>query len=72
VKLLWSLSIKEKNMIHLPPYLDSRDTIGILCPAGYMAKEKADRCIGFSAMGFQGEDWRYAGRAFAKLFFGTR
>lgn len=32
-------------MIKIPPYLEKGDTIGITCPAGYMAKEKAQTCI---------------------------
>jgi muramoyltetrapeptide carboxypeptidase len=32
-------------MVLIPPYLDRGDTIGIVCPAGYMAYEKAERCI---------------------------
>ena len=32
-------------MIKIPPYLKKGDTIGITCPAGYMAKEKAQTCI---------------------------
>jgi muramoyltetrapeptide carboxypeptidase len=32
-------------MIKIPPYLKKGDTIGITCPAGYMAKGKADNCI---------------------------
>lgn len=32
-------------MINIPPYLDSGDTIGIVCPAGYMPIEKAQACI---------------------------
>ena len=32
-------------MVVLPPYLDRGDTIGIVCPAGYMPYEKAERCI---------------------------
>ncbi|MFT3933301.1 MAG: LD-carboxypeptidase [Chitinophagaceae bacterium] len=32
-------------MIKLPPYLQKGDTIGITCPAGYMAAEKAQACI---------------------------
>lgn len=28
-----------------PPYLKPGDTIGIVCPAGYMAYEKAQHCI---------------------------
>ena len=32
-------------MIKVPPYLKKGDTIGITCPAGYMAAEKAKTCI---------------------------
>lgn len=32
-------------MIKIPPYLKKGATIGITCPAGYMAKEKAETCI---------------------------
>jgi len=32
-------------MIKIPPYLQKNDTIGIVCPAGYMSTEKAQACI---------------------------
>ena len=32
-------------MIKIPPYLKKGEIIGITCPAGYMAKEKAQTCI---------------------------
>ena len=32
-------------MIKIPPYLQKGDTIGIVCPAGYMAAEKVETCI---------------------------
>ena len=32
-------------MIKIPPYLQKGDTIGIVCPAGYMAAEKVKTCI---------------------------
>ncbi len=32
-------------MIKIPPYLKTGDTIGITCPAGFMAKEKVAICI---------------------------
>ncbi len=32
-------------MNKIPPYLQKGDTIGITCPAGYMATAKADACI---------------------------
>ena len=41
-------------MITIPPYLKKGDTIGITCPAGYMAKEKAQSCIStLQSWGFQ-------------------
>jgi len=33
------------NMVKIPPYLKKDDTIGIVCPAGYMAMEKAQACV---------------------------
>jgi muramoyltetrapeptide carboxypeptidase len=36
---------KRNTMIKIPPYLKKGDSIGITCPAGYMAKEKAQTCI---------------------------
>ena len=32
-------------MIKIPPYLQKGDTIGIVCPAGFMAVEKVQTCI---------------------------
>ena len=32
-------------MIKIPPYLNKGDTIGLVCPAGYMAMEKVTECI---------------------------
>lgn len=32
-------------MVRIPPYLNQGDTIGVVCPAGYMALEKAQTCI---------------------------
>lgn len=32
-------------MVKVPPYLKAGDTIGIVCPAGYMPAEKAATCI---------------------------
>src|SRR5688572_8596620 len=32
-------------MIRIPEYLKPGDTIGIVCPAGYMSIEKAQTCI---------------------------
>ena len=32
-------------MMHIPPYLQPGDTIALVCPAGYMAPERAQICI---------------------------
>ena len=32
-------------MVKIPPYLQPGDTIGMVCPAGYMAPEKMQTCI---------------------------
>ncbi len=40
-------------MITIPPYLQKGDTIGIVCPAGYMAAEKVQTCINTL------QDWGY-------------
>jgi muramoyltetrapeptide carboxypeptidase len=37
--------IKRIAMIKIPPYLQKGDTIGLVCPAGYMAWEKVQTCI---------------------------
>ena len=41
-------------MITIPPYLQKGDTIGIVCPAGYMAAEKTQTCINTL------QEWGYA------------
>jgi muramoyltetrapeptide carboxypeptidase len=40
-------------MIKIPPYLHKGDSIGIVCPAGYMAAEKVQTCINSL------QDWGY-------------
>jgi muramoyltetrapeptide carboxypeptidase len=40
-------------MIKIPPYLQKGDTIGLVCPAGYMALEKMQTCINTL------QDWGY-------------
>ncbi|MDX1954901.1 MAG: LD-carboxypeptidase [Chitinophagaceae bacterium] len=41
-------------MVKYPPYLQKGDTIGILCPAGYMAAERVAECIRVLT-----EEWGY-------------
>jgi muramoyltetrapeptide carboxypeptidase len=48
-------------MFTIPPFLRPGDTIGIVCPAGYMAREKAQTCIDIL------EDWGYRVRTGATL-----
>ncbi|MET0392243.1 MAG: LD-carboxypeptidase [Chitinophagaceae bacterium] len=42
-------------MIQTPPYLQKGDTIGIVCPSGYMAREKVAECIRVLQ-----DEWGYA------------
>jgi muramoyltetrapeptide carboxypeptidase len=37
--------IMAAKTIIIPPYLKKGDTIGLVCPAGYMPKEKIQPCI---------------------------
>ena len=32
-------------MIRIPPYLQKGDTIGLVCPAGFMPVERVSECI---------------------------
>ena len=40
-------------MIHIPSYLQPGDTVGIVCPAGFLDREKANTCISVL------QDWGY-------------
>ena len=40
-------------MIKLPPSLSPGDTIGLICPSGYMAEERTQVCV--QAL----QDWGY-------------
>jgi len=40
-------------MIKVPPYLEKSDTIGLVCPAGFMAMEKIQTCVNTL------QDWGY-------------
>jgi muramoyltetrapeptide carboxypeptidase len=48
-------------MVKIPPYLKKGDTIGIVCPAGYMPQEKALTCISVL------EQWGYKVKTGATL-----
>ena len=59
-------------MILIPPYLQKNDTIGITCPAGYMAYEKAQTCIEtLQNWGFQVMVGKTLGRNSKNYFSGT-
>ena len=60
-------------MIKYPPYLEKGDTIGLVCPAGYMAPERVAECIRVLT-----EEWGYTvkvgktvGSASTTYFSGT-
>jgi len=58
-------------MIKLPPYLKKGDTIGIVCPAGYMPAAKAQTCIDtLQQWGFKVKVGRTLGKQF-NYFSGT-
>ena len=59
-------------MIKIPPYLKKGDTIGITCPAGYMAREKALACIEtLQSWGFEVMVGKTLGSGSANYFSGT-
>ena len=59
-------------MIKIPPYLKKGDTIGITCPAGYMAREKAQTCIEtLQTWGFEVMVGKTLGSGSANYFSGT-
>lgn len=59
-------------MIKTPPYLKKGDTIGITCPAGYMAAEKAQTCINtLQSWGYQVMVGKTLGSASVNYFSGT-
>ena len=59
-------------MIKIPPYLKKGDTIGITCPAGYMAKEKAQACIEtLQQWGFEVMVGKTLGSSSTNYFSGT-
>ena len=59
-------------MTKIPPYLKKGDTIGITCPAGYMAREKAQTCIDtLQKWGFDVMLGKTLGSASSNYFSGT-
>ena len=59
-------------MIKTPPYLKPGDTIGIVCPAGYMATAKAQTCIDtLQQWGYQVKVGKTLGSDSTTYFSGT-
>lgn len=59
-------------MIKIPPYLKKGDTIGITCPAGYMAAEKVQTCIdALQRWGYKVNIGKTVGGSSATYFSGT-
>lgn len=58
-------------MIKIPPYLKKDDIIAIVCPSGYMPKDKAETCIGvLQEWGYQVKTGKTLGNQF-HYFSGT-
>jgi muramoyltetrapeptide carboxypeptidase len=59
-------------MIKIPPYLQKGDTIGIICPAGYMAAEKVQTCMNtLQEWGYQVKIGKTVGSDSQNYFSGT-
>jgi muramoyltetrapeptide carboxypeptidase len=59
-------------MITTPPYLKKGDTIGIVCPAGFMAAEKAQTCISvLQEWGYKVKVGKTVGGSSSTYFSGT-
>jgi muramoyltetrapeptide carboxypeptidase len=59
-------------MADIPPYLSAGDTIGIVCPAGYMSAENISRCItSLGEWGFKVKTGKTVGGHSDNYFSGT-
>lgn len=59
-------------MIKMPPYLRKGDTIGLVCPAGYMPSEKVQACLqALQAWGYKIKMGTTVGGQSATYFSGT-
>lgn len=65
-------SIVNCGMVKTPPYLQPGDTIGIVCPAGYLSEEKAQTCIDtLQQWGYKVKTGKTLGGDSATYFSGT-
>ena len=59
-------------MVKIPPYLQPGNTIGLVCPAGFMAKEKVQTCIDvLQQWGYKVKVGATVGSASSTYFSGT-
>jgi len=59
-------------MVEIPAYLDRGDTIGVVCPAGYMAMERVQQCLQIlQAWGFKVRVGKTVGGNSTNYFSGT-
>jgi muramoyltetrapeptide carboxypeptidase len=59
-------------MVRTPPYLNSGDTIGIVCPAGYMSADRVQACIDMlHAWGYHVKTGMTVGSGSDNYFSGT-
>ncbi|HRF17899.1 MAG TPA: LD-carboxypeptidase, partial [Chitinophagaceae bacterium] len=59
-------------MIKIPPYLKKGDTIGLVCPAGYMPVEKVQTCLDvLQEWGYRVKIGKTVGGGSATYFSGT-
>lgn len=59
-------------MIKIPPYLKKDDTIGLVCPSGFMALDKAEACINtLQSWGYQVKVGNTVGSNSTNYFSGT-
>jgi muramoyltetrapeptide carboxypeptidase len=64
--------IQNEMMIKIPSYLQKGDTIGLVCPAGYMPVEKVQTCIQtLQEWGYSVKTGATVGGASATYFSGT-
>lgn len=65
-------SIVNCGMVKIPPYLQPGDTVGIVCPAGYLSEKNAQTCIAtLQQWGYKVKIGKTLGSSSANYFSGT-
>src|SRR5690242_5697174 len=68
----YDASVVNCGMVKIPPYLQPGDTIGIVCPAGYLSEDKAQTCIDtLQQWGYKVKIGKTLGGSSATYFSGT-